>query len=85
MITGAAASRSTEQGASIRRAGAERLIVIFNRDDTERTLQLELPGGRKFSSIDTWTDGTPAASAAEDSRVSVRIPPHRVAAVHLSY
>jgi beta-galactosidase len=60
-----------------------RLLVVFNRDATERKLDLEFAQSAPLKSAQPWTEGTPAALNKEGRALSVTVPAHRVSAIFL--
>ncbi len=58
-----------------------KLLLIFNREATERRPALELAQAAPGKVIQPWTDGTPALLANEGRTLSVTVPPHRVAVI----
>ena len=62
-----------------------RLLLIFNREDKGKTLDLVLSGVTTLKSAQPWTEGTPATITKDGRNLSVTVPAHRVAAVFLPH
>jgi hypothetical protein len=61
-----------------------RLIMVFNRESSERRFQLILRARQTIKSSEAWTEGTPAVLGANERELSVKVPAHRVAAIFLN-
>jgi beta-galactosidase len=61
------------------------LVLIFNREESEKSLHLRLNRAEKVRSLEPWTEQTPAEALDSGREVVVRVPAHRVAAVFLKY
>jgi beta-galactosidase len=60
------------------------LLLIFNREATERKLDLELIRIAPIKSLQPWTEDTPAALAGDGRALTITIPARRVAAIYLN-
>jgi beta-galactosidase len=60
-----------------------KLILVFNRDSSEKSFQLTLNATEKIKSSEAWTEATPAVVGASEREISIKVPGHRVAAIFL--
>ncbi len=59
-----------------------KVVVIFNRESSERKLTMRDAAG--IQALQAWTEGTPAELLSDGKEISVKVPAHRVAAIFLS-
>jgi hypothetical protein len=64
-------------------AEAGRLLVVFNREDAEKRIEIAFPPSASPRSVQPWTEGTPVALNKDVRVLTMTVPARRVSAVFL--